>query len=64
MPYYRTCHICGSNLDPGETCDCMEKGKENAIRLGKFIKKIKADTENEQIEFDFNSMPCFEVISE
>lgn len=20
--YYRTCDICGSNLDPGERCDC------------------------------------------
>ena len=22
MPYYHTCPECGSNLDPGEKCDC------------------------------------------
>ena len=24
MEYYRTCPICGANLDPGEKCDCQE----------------------------------------
>lgn len=22
MAYYNTCRLCGSNLDPGEVCDC------------------------------------------
>lgn len=26
MCYYRTCPHCGANLDPGERCDCREKG--------------------------------------
>ncbi len=25
MAYYNTCPLCGSNLDPGEPCDCGEK---------------------------------------
>lgn len=25
MAYFRTCQFCGSNLDPGETCDCQKK---------------------------------------
>ncbi len=25
MAYYYTCPYCGSNLDPGETCDCQER---------------------------------------
>ena len=25
MSYYRPCPRCGSNLDPGERCDCKEK---------------------------------------
>lgn len=25
MSYYHTCPLCGSNLDPGETCDCQRK---------------------------------------
>ena len=24
MSYYKTCPICGANLDPGERCDCRE----------------------------------------
>lgn len=23
--YYWTCPYCGSNLDPGESCDCKEE---------------------------------------
>ena len=29
---FRTCPYCGSNLDPGEKCDCQEK--ENAASRG------------------------------
>lgn len=25
MPYFNTCPHCGSNLDPGESCDCKEQ---------------------------------------
>lgn len=25
MSYYKTCENCGSNLDPGEICDCTKK---------------------------------------
>lgn len=25
MAYFNTCDMCGANLDPGETCDCMTK---------------------------------------
>lgn len=30
MAYYRTCPECGSNLDPGEACECRRKRKEPA----------------------------------
>lgn len=31
-PYYRTCPYCGSNNDPGETCDCIkEREKDTEI---------------------------------
>lgn len=31
--YYRTCPHCGSNLDPGEKCDCQEReGSQKVIR--------------------------------
>ena len=25
MTYYQTCSFCGSNLDPGEKCECQIK---------------------------------------
>lgn len=28
MSYYYVCKYCGSNLDPGEKCDCMEQQEE------------------------------------
>lgn len=30
MAYYHACGFCGSNLDPGEICDCVERAR--AIR--------------------------------
>lgn len=38
--YYHTCPICGANLDPGETCDCMSEQIKK--RLTKF-KKMEDD---------------------
>lgn len=36
--YYRTCPECGSNLDPGEQCDCNEEKssgkKSQSVFLG------------------------------
>ena len=31
MSYFRTCPLCGSNLDPGERCEC-EKEREVSKR--------------------------------
>lgn len=25
MSYYQTCKYCGANLDPDETCDCLNE---------------------------------------
>ena len=35
MPYYNTCPICGSNLDPCETCDCEKERTDEHHRLKK-----------------------------
>lgn len=29
MAMYWTCPLCGDNLDPGESCDCQDKNKDN-----------------------------------
>lgn len=26
--YYNTCDICGANLDPDESCDCIKKAEQ------------------------------------
>lgn len=26
--YFNVCSICGSNLDPGEKCDCMQNSEQ------------------------------------
>lgn len=31
--YYRTCPYCGCNLDPGESCDCLEVKKKKEEML-------------------------------
>lgn len=31
MAYYNTCPNCGSNLDPGETCDCQSEYKPEEV---------------------------------
>lgn len=33
MAFYRTCPYCGSNNDPGETCDCRTETKKEAAPL-------------------------------
>lgn len=51
MAYYKICYICGCNLDPGETCDCKEKGKENELRFGKLTKTTR-EAQAGQIELN------------
>ena len=51
MAYYTTCPNCGSNLDPGERCDCQlekqpepEPKKKKLPRRTATAKKSKAST--------------------
>ena len=35
MAYYNVCPVCGSNLDPGERCDCQSiRAKEQEKNSG------------------------------
>jgi hypothetical protein len=29
MAYFNKCEVCGSNLDPGEACECKTLGAQN-----------------------------------
>lgn len=33
--YYMECPYCGSNLDPGEKCDCRDKKEEKTEEMKK-----------------------------
>lgn len=48
MAYYRTCPYCGSNLDPGERCDCRdsvpEENKRDASQPAKHEKRLTHET--------------------
>ncbi len=33
MAYFRTCSVCGANLDPGERCECELKKKIGAAAV-------------------------------
>ena len=39
--YYRTCKHCGSNLDPGEKCDCK---KDRVNKMNHLMSLFKDDT--------------------
>lgn len=32
------CELCGSRLDPGEKCDCMEKKEQNRKKIESMIR--------------------------
>ena len=32
MAMYRTCPLCGANLDPGELCDCQDGEESDSER--------------------------------
>lgn len=52
MSYYNVCPNCGSNLDPGERCDC---GKEKEKEQEFFRRHLKMESRNGQLAFVFDS---------
>lgn len=56
MAYYNTCPNCGSNLDPGEKCDCEnEKAEGQEKKRGFFNRHLKIESRAGQLAFVFNS---------
>lgn len=50
MAYYRTCPLCGGNLDPGEPCDCQEERERENMRIERMLRT----SENGQMQFNFS----------
>lgn len=48
MAYYNTCPKCGSNLDPGEKCDCE---REKVMEHEFFNRHLKTESKGGQIVF-------------
>ena len=42
--YYRTCKHCGSNLDPGEKCDCQ---KDRINKMNNLMSLFKDDADGQ-----------------
>lgn len=56
MAYYNTCPKCGSNLDPGEKCDCeREREKEQ-----KLLNSHLMESSGGQILFTFKEEGSYE----
>ena len=51
MAYYNTCLSCGSNLDPGERCDC-ENNKKKMEQM--YDKMVQITPKTGQIAFALN----------
>ena len=47
MPYYRVCPFCGSNLDPGEICDCKTQDSDKEGTAAVIPKDQKEQTVEE-----------------
>lgn len=52
MPYYNTCPRCGSNLDPGERCECEREQRKNQDFFGRHL---KTEARAGQLAFVFES---------
>lgn len=51
MAYYNVCPDCGSNLDPGERCDCR---KETEQKREFFDRHLKMEPKARQLAFVFD----------
>ena len=47
--YYRTCPLCGSNLDPGEHCDCEQEGRGIKDAIDRSSKGSKAGLQKKMV---------------
>ena len=57
--FYRTCHFCGSNLDPGERCECRKTAKKKE----EFLTSLFESGEDGQIrmkveDFEYAGNQC------
>ena len=51
MAYYNVCPDCGSNLDPGERCDCKIRSEQEKKQVKSLFKKEEGSN---QMTFNFS----------
>lgn len=50
MAYYNVCPVCGSNLDPGERCDCQSiRAKEQEKNRLFFSQMLRTEKNSGQM---------------
>lgn len=55
MAYYNVCPNCGSNLDPGEKCDCEStQGREKEQSRAYYRKYLRMEGRGGQMAFVFD----------
>lgn len=50
--YYHTCPLCGSNLDPGEYCDCEKETNDNITIKPDNYKNVQEGGEKKHVNFN------------
>lgn len=52
--FYRVCPCCGSNLDPGERCECRsEENRKNDLLLSMFESDMDGQIKMKMEEFEY-----------
>lgn len=51
MAFYKTCPRCGSNLDPGEQCDCEREEKK---KRELYAQSMRVSPKTGQLSFMFD----------
>lgn len=54
MPYYRTCPVCGANLDPWERCTCQDKEEAAPDATNTQSGKVESELSSPHSTSDFN----------
>ena len=56
MAYYNVCPVCGSNLDPGERCDCQSiRAKEQEKNRLFFSQMLRTEKNSGQMSFAYRT---------
>lgn len=53
MAYFNTCPNCGSNLDPGEKCDCLDERTERRTATYASVRGYQMTRKSKSMEHQY-----------